>query len=492
MKLSKTNRDVAKMEVQAPKAPIVSKTKPSIFVCIFNYNKNENALRWQNLLKKDFHVVIFDSGSDKPCPMAISYENIYYGGMFNEAIKKSTHYDWCCIITSDVLINDNNATRLIGMMKNVANMPAVGNYQPSCDVKGRSHSFGYNKRTGTLRTVPYMEGWFQMFRTKLGFNLPLDINRIGWGTDMYLCKKALAAKLVNVVDDTIVVFHPKESGFDNNIAKQQMDKWTTTLPDWENKIKIGMAINVFEGSEHISDIISEIRSLVDVVVVLFQKESYTGLSADEEDISQIKLLKEKGLVDDIVEFNRIPYMNAREQETIKRNQGMAYLETKGCDYSIIIDSDEFYDKSEFAGAKEYVRKYLPDATYCYYTNFYKDKQHILVDDCYNVQRGVPFLCRSGLRFKFNMRLNIPSDATRRIDSNGIMFLPKQAIQMYHLSWVRKDIHKKMRSWSSSAWFTDDEKKAMIKSWETFDGTQEYVTVPHKICNNKVKVVKINQ
>ena len=486
--MQRPNQSMVKIEL--PKAQPEPKQKASVLVCIFNYNNNENALKWKELLSPHFSTIILDSGSNPPCANAVKLDNIYYGGMFNESIQRAKKYKWCCIVTSDVIIDEANAKRLITRINEVCASPRIGNYQPSCDRSGRSHDFGYNKGTGTQRSVPYMEGWFQLFRTILGFKLPLNINRIGWGTDMYLCKRALKVGLSNIVDDSVVVLHPHGSGFDNNEARKQMDKWTATLPDWENKIKVGLAINAFEGTEHIRETLKQIGNLVDVVAVFFQKESYNGIKADEADINEIESIKSEGLVRDIVEFIRMPYVDAREQETIKRNQCMSYMEKQGCDYTIVIDSDEFYSMAEFINAKDYVRRILPDATYCYYLNFYKDKYHILVDDCYDQLRAVPFLCRSNLRFKYNMPCRMPSDVTRRIDNHSVVMLPKEAIQMYHWSWIRNDIRKKMGTWSSLDHFTSGEREAMIESWEKFDGTQEYVNVPHKICNNKVKVVKI--
>ena len=72
------------------------------------------------------------------------------------------------------------------------------------------------KEQGKYRQVPYMEGWFQMFRTDLSFHLDLDVNRLGWGTDLYLSKRSRDKGLMNIVDDAITVHHPKETGFDNN------------------------------------------------------------------------------------------------------------------------------------------------------------------------------------------------------------------------------------------------------------------------------------
>jgi len=484
-----TPTDIAK--TGAPqRVPLTTTDLPDIFVAIVNHNYNANSLRWKSIMSPHFPTVILDSGSNPPCPSAATYGNVYYGGLFNEAIALAKGYKWLCLITSDGQIDDRNAAILVEHMSHISLQPSVGNYQPSCDKRGRSHPPGYNAGTNNYREVPYMEGWFQMFRTELGFTVDTEINRLGWGTDVYLCKRAHNRQLKNVVDDAVVVMHPPTEGYSFDEAKAQMNKWVVTLPDWENKIKIGMAINIFEGAEHMRDILLEVRDLVDVVVILLQRESYTGIPIAADDLRMVLELKASGLVDDIVEFHRIPWLPAREQETVKRNQGMAYMEAKGCDYGIVIDSDEFYTHDEFAAGKKFVRDNLVDATYCYYINYYKDKFHVLEDDCYDAPRGVPFLCRTSLRFIHDMPINIPTDATRRIYAKQMTMLPKELCTMHHWSWVRNNVARKINAWSSRAWFSQDDFIEMKADWESYDGTQETVTVPHKLKKNKIRVVKI--
>lgn len=469
----------------------------NISVFIFNYNKNEGARMWYDIMSKHFNTRILDSGSEPPChgEGVVRYPNIYYGGMFNEAMRLSDGSDWVCIITSDLVINDANKERIVSRMLEAVKIPEIGCYQPSCDKRGRSHSHGYNQPGNTMRRVPYFEGWFHLFRRELGFNVDLSLNRNGWGTDLYLCKRAIRKGLSNVVDDSVIVLHPSESGLNSSESREQMAKWAATLPDWENKIKVGLAINTFEGTEHIESIVREIRSSIDKVVILMQTESYLGIPADEEDIKEVKTLKRIGLVDEIIYFPRILYMPPREQETVKRNQGMCYLQQNGCDYVIVTDSDEFYTKAQFDYAKNYVREWLPEATYCYYINYYKDDQHILLDDCFcerGMQRGVPFLCKSGLRFQFSRPTSIPSDLTRRIASGNITVFQSNTIQMRHYSYVRKNIRKKVKVWSLRSGFSGEDFDNIVRDYESFDGSQRFVSVPHKAYGNKVEVLHINE
>jgi hypothetical protein len=458
-----------------------------IVVTIFNYNQNENAERLKALFLPHFPTYIFDSGSEPPCPDAIRFENIYYGGMWNEAIKKSRNYEWCCLITSDVQIADQEAAKLVERMKGVSMASDVGNYQPSCALNGRSHAYGYNKNTGNFRAVPYFEGWFQMFRTSLGFSVPLDVNRIGWGTDKYLCKRARDRGLKNIVDDAVTVYHPNGSGFDNNEANRQMQEWADTLPDWHENIKVGMGIIAYEGTEHLRTIIAELRPHVDEVVLLTSDHSYLGEPISPADKAEIDAILDEGVADAKIDFPVIPFLPVREQETIRRNQGLAYFESRGINYALICDSDEFYKADQFAKAKSVVREWLPQAVYCYYENYYKFKNCKLLDDCFNVPRVVPLLVSTSQRFKYDIPFRYPSDPTRRMETDFTMTFAKEFVTMNHWSWIRNDIRKKMENWSSKDFFPKAEIDEMVDYYEKFDVRQTYVRVPHKIRKNKIEV-----
>lgn len=122
--------------------------------------------------------------------------------------------------------------------------------------------------------------------------------------------------------------------------------------------KLGLGIIAFEGLEHIKNITYEIRPLVDIIVVCLQKLSYHGEPIDESDVAEAKELRNLGYIDEIIWFTPEDMHNSdgpagpRMIETDKRNFILDHLEfTCGCSHSIVIDSDEFYDYSDFAKAK---------------------------------------------------------------------------------------------------------------------------------------------
>lgn len=226
--------------------------------------------------------------------------------------------------------------------------------------------------------------------------------------------------------------------------------------------KLGFGIIAFEGTEHIANIIYEVRDLCDEIVVCLQEQSYHGSPIAQEDIDVIVNLQNLGYVDDVIWF--VPTdmhegegpAGPRMVETDKRNYILDYLQNdKGCSHSMVIDSDEFYSKEDFKRAKELISK--DDnihVTYCQYINYYRDYSHVMLWPylCY-----VPFITEASYRFNFkNGSFDKASDPTRRyyIDGENKVYhiIPYQVVKMHHLSWIRKKIEKKLDGWSAKKYF----------------------------------------
>lgn len=267
-------------------------------------------------------------------------------------------------------------------------------------------------------------------------------------------------------------------------------------------MKLGLAINAFEGTEHLYNIISEIRDLVDVVLVGLQKTSYTGIPIDPYDQQECKRLQNEGLIDKIVYINTDNKKFSREQETDKRNNMLNTLEEMHCDYALVIDSDEFYTHNSFKRAKDYIDKNKEiEVTYCRYMNYWRSPvgeketyQYYLVYPFHDGQY-VPFISKIKYRYKWQSKdFDKPSDPTRRYelpkvfkkDKDGKVIIKRikkkngevtniaeidhyevnpyvfewKDLKMHHFSWIRNNIRKKMSNWSSKSYFT--------KPWEIID------------------------
>ena len=196
-----------------------------ILVTIVNHNNEVTAEQLLNLFSKDFDTKILDSGSVIKPKEAMRFDNIYYGGLFNESVNLAltNEYDWLVLITSDILIDHENYNNLKNKLLTIVNDEFIGLYSPSS--VGGGHWFGNRLTKSKIRPVPFVEGFFFMMRVSLLteiFPVDLNINKIGWGIDTlqgYICwKNGFGA----FIDDSILIKHPITLKYSHSEANKQM------------------------------------------------------------------------------------------------------------------------------------------------------------------------------------------------------------------------------------------------------------------------------
>lgn len=263
--------------------------------------------------------------------------------------------------------------------------------------------------------------------------------------------------------------------------------------NYKNIKKLALCIIAFEGTEHLYNIISELRQSVDFVSIGLQRLSYHGDHISNIDLQEIfRLRDEDHLVDNIVEVELDTTKAPRVQETDKRNILIQDAEDHGCTHAIVIDSDEYYTRKSFEDACKKIDENNYEITYCQYINYYHDYKHFLV---YPFKQGmyVPFVTRVKYRHSFECTdFTLPSDPTRRFvrpvkgvekvtrPDGTIQEVKKYAVdyhvfpwnevKMHHLSWLRADIRKKLNMWSSKKCFEhyNDLIDRAVESFENFD------------------------
>ena len=212
-----------------------------ILCCIFNHNRNEEAIRWAERLGPHFETLILDSGSSPACehPAALQLDNIYYAGLMNKAWELLRERDarWLMIVTSDIEIDEANTAKLIAGMQDIAKTANVGLYQPSCalSLHGRALYQSVCHYTGRVRKVNFQEGWFHLVcREILEEVMPvnLSLNRLGWGIDLALSHVARIKRMLVLVDDRVRVVHPKGTGYNREAALEQMRRWHASIPGY--------------------------------------------------------------------------------------------------------------------------------------------------------------------------------------------------------------------------------------------------------------------
>jgi hypothetical protein len=250
--------------------------------------------------------------------------------------------------------------------------------------------------------------------------------------------------------------------------------------------KLGLGIIAFEGTEHIANIIYEVKEFCDEIVVCLQETSYHGDPIDEKDIDNIINLKNLGYVDDVIWFvpsnlyPEEPVAGPRMVETDKRNFILDFLQNeRQCSHSMVIDSDEFYDRTDFKKAKDIIN--ADDnihVAYCQYINYYRDYQHLLL---WPYQCYVPFITESQYRFDFKYgSFDKASDPTRRyfIDGENKVYhiIPYNIVKMHHLSWIRKDIEKKLDGWSAKRYFSNIQglREAILERYYNYQDGQNAI------------------
>jgi len=237
-------------------------------------------------------------------------------------------------------------------------------------------------------------------------------------------------------------------------------------------LKLGLIINVFEGTEHLEAILTELRGCVDLVVLLWQKVSYFGTPLAPEDREEVKRLRGTPLVDECVEFFPNLAKDPLTQERTKRNLAVHIARERGMSHVLVIDSDEFYLKEPFLLAKAEIEEHGFVATYCTYINYYKDFDHRLV---YDRAFFVPFIHETSLEYELSKGPG-PIDSTRTLGDKGVKTaaFPERLIQMHHAAWIRKDIQKKLANWSNKALYTSTLLAETLHCWDTWEEGQDAV------------------
>lgn len=270
------------------------------------------------------------------------------------------------------------------------------------------------------------------------------------------------------------------------------------VTNYKNIKKLGLCIIAFEGTEHLYNIISELRQSVDYVSIGLQRVSYHGDKISNIDLQEILRLRDEDcIVDNIIEVELDITKAPRVQETDKRNILIQDAEDHGCSHAIVIDSDEYYTKKSFEDACRKIDENNYEITYCQYVNYYHDYTHYLV---YPFKKGmyVPFVTKTKYRHQFDCTdFTLPSDPTRRfvrpyqgtetvIGKDGKTHKVKNytvqnhvfewnEVKMHHLSWLRADIRKKLNMWSSKKCFENynDLIDRAVQSFIDFDPTSEH-------------------
>ena len=221
-------------------------------------------------------------------------------------------------------------------------------------------------------------------------------------------------------------------------------------------VKWGVSYSVFEGEELLEPSLLSIRDSVDYINVVYQIESWTRKYKNRNIVAVVENLRNKGLIDEIIEYKPNTNLGPSKNEIKKRNLGLKYAKKAGCNYFMTMDVDEFYVKSEIEKVKKDIIENDITHSYCSIVQYGTIPTKLMHNNHCNF--AVSLFCKIG---KFS-RLQTDSkqiaivDPKRRMSNClGSKYFFFCDIMMHHMSYVRNNLEIKLRA-SSNAYVNNIE------------------------------------
>jgi len=222
-------------------------------------------------------------------------------------------------------------------------------------------------------------------------------------------------------------------------------------------MKLGLSYNLFDGEELLEYSLDAIKSSVDYISVVVQEVSNHGAKCSDGLLDYLLMLKAKKVINEVCvyvpTFSSNP-VQASLNETFKRNIGLELSRHNNCTHHMSIDTDEFYTLQQFAYMKNKLAQENFETGFCQHCQYYKDSIYMLK---VKEQEFVPTieLIKPTTKYIFKEKPVIPTDPTRQTTNNKPYTFSRNEVEMHHLSFVRKDIRKKLTNSSSRRHFTDE-------------------------------------
>lgn len=202
-------------------------------------------------------------------------------------------------------------------------------------------------------------------------------------------------------------------------------------------MKLGISYMVFDGSELLKFAVASIRKHVDFISVVYQTTSYFGNPADPELVPNVQALE--GVVDKTVCCQPNLKLHHKVNELNYRNVGLQLSREAGCTHHISADVDEFYRPEELERAKGLMEGY--DYSIAPYEYYYKDPSWLVVP-CQNLITS--FMHTVDNEYEMNKEFPFGIETTRKLKTAGkCKTFSKDEFIVHHMSYVRKDIRRKL-------------------------------------------------
>jgi len=218
-------------------------------------------------------------------------------------------------------------------------------------------------------------------------------------------------------------------------------------------MKIGVSYNLFDGEELLEGSIRCIRDEVDYISVVYQTVSNFGNPCDDGLVPLLEKLQSDGLVDELFEYRPKLNKGGHYNELTKRNIGVSLSLGQKCSHHMSMDSDEYYLLDEFKYMKKTIEEGNYDSSACRLQTYYKDSMYRL-DPPEDYYVSLLYKINYNSNYQFGDRLPVLVDPTRCMEPGNCKIFDRDEIEMHHLSYIRKDIRRKLQNSSAVVNFRD--------------------------------------
>lgn len=226
-------------------------------------------------------------------------------------------------------------------------------------------------------------------------------------------------------------------------------------------MRLGISYSCWDSEELLEYSIRSIRSNADYVSVVWQEYSNHGEICSPDLYPLLLSLQEQGLIDELSEFVPDGHSNGEGpslNETRKRQQGLELSRAAGCTHHMTIDCDEFYTEEQLRFMMSVIEQGNFSTGYCQHRQYYKDSIYQLRvpegEYVATIEKIYPETA-----YVYQAVAAVAIDPTRKTNNTSLghpyRIFTREECEMHHMSFVRKDIHKKLNNHSSRRFFTPE-------------------------------------
>lgn len=296
-------------------------------------------------------------------------------------------------------------------------------------------------------------------------------------------------------------------------------------------MRLGVTYNVYDGEELLEASARSVRAHAAHIVVVYQLVSNYGEPARPGLELMLQSLLDRGIVDELLRVDPvdIPPGEARASvvskdaprsevgndptfatlneafflELKKREEGRRCCAAAGCSHFMSMDTDEFYLHDQLASLARMMEEpnpttgRLPLASVATMRLLFKDPRWELLPQEDSFKVPVICVCDDAYPLKLLPNWQMVVDPTRRIDCarEDVLIVPRDTCEMWHMSFVRRDVSCKLRNTSNRANYgavADSASDPASQFLRDFEAWQPHMTPihPHPVWNNFYKSARV--